>query len=103
VKIAFAAGKLVAMPFSKDAQKDMRDAYQNYSNFKATESGVPATLATPNTKGYTPSTSTNSTVINAPISINGTGLDPKQIADAVTEQLNNRTLMAQANYVQLRK
>lgn len=101
-KLAFATGKFVVNPTNPAAAMGLYEAYQGYSQYKDIQNasvGTPASVARQSSGGMT----SNSTVINAPISINGTGLDPKQIADAVTEQLNNRTLMAQANYVQLRK
>lgn len=95
INLVLAAGKVALNPMNPMAYNDLYNAYQGYQNFNAIQNarvGVPSMLAKPQQAG-------NVTTINAPISINGTGLDPQAISKAVAEQLNITFMQSQSNYV----
>lgn len=95
LQLVLAAGKVALNPMNPMAYNDLYNAYQGYQNFNAVQNarvGVPSMLAKPQQGG-------NTTTINAPISINGTGLDPQAISKAVAEQLNITFMQSQSNYV----
>lgn len=95
INLVLAAGKVALNPMNPMAYNDLYNAYQGYQNFNAIQNarvGVPSMLAKPKQAG-------NTTTINAPISINGTGLDPQAISKAVAEQLIITFMQSQSNYV----